>query len=99
MLGHYDDPFRSIFQHHCDDQEKRILTLRSLFVEVVSTYIRSYSLDVSRIIDHRSSVTISKNSYEEIAITIKDEFNNNHLCFYYSLPILMMSTMAVGWYL
>lgn len=104
LTKNYHNPYHYYFQHssstHFFSQR-----LESIFYQSVMTYCRIYSIDSDMFLDgvslrssETSSITITKNHYDEVVFTFHDTLNHRYVSFYSSFPTLMLSTLAVGSY-
>jgi hypothetical protein len=78
------------------DSSSRILHIYHLIDEFVRLFIgRKTTMGRPK----HLKLHIQKNSLEEISIRVKTDLSDIEICFYYSIPLLMLSTMSVGWYM
>jgi hypothetical protein len=98
---HYHDTYGELFGRCPARQAHHISIVREMFAHIADVYCRIHSIDTAEFNNERdnsSTITIIKNSYDEIAIVIRDLVSNQHTCFYSFLPNIFMTTQAVGWY-
>lgn len=97
----YHDPYQKLFFGRDIIIDKYKNHLKHIFQLSLDAYWKIYGVsytDKNIMSDNSSTVTIVKNNYEEIAILFEDRGNNRKVCFYTSIPSLMMTTLAMGWY-
>lgn len=99
LIREYHDPFTHIFSNRVSESYNNTLT--HIFNHCVRIYCNSFRVDINSFRNEKynpSTITITKNSYEEVCIIVDDKINNHHACFYTFLPSLLMTTLSMGWY-
>lgn len=88
----YTDAFDKFFGLNHSDDSKFIRSLTHILGDFICKFKSSFSDE-----SDRYQIRIRKNNVEEISILVKTK--NKTICFYYSIPLLMLTTLSVGWYL
>lgn len=101
VTRHCTDPYLGILPISPVMMDKAKETLSQLIFRSVMAYCQIYDIDYSLFgstPSDRSSISIEKNIYDEVAISFHDMINDRYVCFYTSFPGLALATMAVGHY-
>jgi hypothetical protein len=94
----YDDPYDLVTKHSINDHYE---TVTDILYNCVVAYCRLYQINYEVFMgtqSDRSSITVARNIYDEIEITIHDVHHGRYVSFYSSFPALALSTLSVGWY-
>lgn len=97
----YYDPYQSVLYGMGFNDKKYAESLTQILSLAVMTYCRLHGIDYNLFMvdpEDRSSVTISKNIYDEVVITFHDMKTDRYEAYYSSFPTLALATLSVGWY-
>lgn len=96
----FEDPYHPFFLGMETNAyyEKRLLTV---FYEVTLVYCKIFKIDSEIFATNsydNSSVTVSKNIYDEVSFTVHDIVHDRYISFYSTFPGLALATRSVGIY-
>lgn len=101
LIREFSDSYQGLLRGMYFDEAYYKQTIATILHHCVIVYCQLYSIDhrvyLEKVGD-QSCVTISKNIYDEVAITFHDFIEDRCVCFYSSFTSLALSTLSVGWY-
>jgi hypothetical protein len=101
MLNHVDDYALFLHGMRYDKSYRPQKKIEEIFYRCVMVYCQLFSVDYQQFLDRdsdKSSVTISKNIYDEVTITFHDVVNGDYTCFYSTFPAIALATLSAGNY-
>lgn len=101
LVREFNDSYQPFLRGIDVNTKQRKQELSEIFDQCVMIYCRLFKIDYNSYMLNKfddSSITISKNIHDEIAITFHDLISDRYICFYTSLPVLLLTTLSVGSY-
>lgn len=101
LIREFDDVYQPFLRGIDVNSQQLKQELSNIFDECVTIYCRLFEIDYNSYMCNKfddSSITISKNIHDEVAITFHDLISDRYVCFYTSLPALLLTTLSVGSY-
>lgn len=101
LVREFDDVYQPLLRGVDVDSQQRKQELSEIFDQCIMIYCRLFEIDYNSYLLNKfddSSITISKNIHDEVAITFHDLISDRYICFYTSLPVLLLTTLSVGSY-
>lgn len=103
LTREYDDPYHFVLRGASSNNSWFQSKLSDVFSQCAQIYCELYHINPSvfynvdvRNSSDQSSVTITKNLHDEVAVTFHDIIHDRYVCFYTSFPAIALATLSAG---
>lgn len=103
LVTDYEDPYHDVLKVPGGISRFQEIAFRDemayILRECLTIYCRLYNIDYGRYAEYprdTSSMTITKNIYDEISVIFHDVVSGNYVCFYFCFPALVLGTLTVA---
>ena len=99
LTREYNDPYQKLFYTELAHEHLYQERLSEIFFKCATIYCKMCGIDSNIFLSNsydKSSVTLSKNIYDEITVTFHDLIHSRYISFYTSFPAIALATLSVG---